>query len=133
MTPFFKCFKYILTLGIREIKNWPEKLLQPFLVNDMGFEMLSRLWPDCIDGLKKIAAGSTKGDVAKNMPPLVKCPTLIVHGSQDAIVPIELAKIMHKQIIGSELFELPQGKHNPHIRYPDIVNTAVAEFLQRVD
>ena len=45
----------------------------------------------------------------------IRCPTLVMHGIRDRIVPVEYARIIHEHIAGSELLLFDAG-HAAHLR-----------------
>jgi valacyclovir hydrolase len=60
----------------------------------------------------------------------IRCPTLIMHGKRDRIVPVEYAHIVHKAIPGSQLLIFDAG-HPAHVRCKEEFNRAVMDFFQR--
>jgi pimeloyl-ACP methyl ester carboxylesterase len=61
----------------------------------------------------------------------VKCPVLLIIGSNDPNVGVEQGEKTHKEIAGSELVILPTG-HATAIESPDQFNSAVIEFLSEL-
>jgi pimeloyl-ACP methyl ester carboxylesterase len=59
----------------------------------------------------------------------VACPTLVVHGEQDAAVPVSLAESIVAAMPNARLVVIPDGGHRPDIRSPERVNPLLAEFL----
>lgn len=59
----------------------------------------------------------------------IACPTLIMHGTRDRIVPVEYAHILHEKIWGSRLHLFDAG-HPAHLRYPTEYTSLVLDFLQ---
>jgi pimeloyl-ACP methyl ester carboxylesterase len=51
----------------------------------------------------------------------VTCPTLIVHGARDRIVPVAASRLLHQQIPGSDLVVLPHSGHCPQLDNPSEV------------
>ncbi|HEV2582217.1 MAG TPA: alpha/beta hydrolase, partial [Ktedonobacteraceae bacterium] len=60
----------------------------------------------------------------------IRCPTLIMHGQHDRIVPAEYARILHEQVPGSELLLFDAG-HAAHLRCEQEYTAAVMEFLDK--
>jgi pimeloyl-ACP methyl ester carboxylesterase len=60
----------------------------------------------------------------------IRCPTLIMHGRRDRIVPAEYARILHERIPGSELLLFDAG-HAAHLRCEQEYTTAIMRFLER--
>ena len=61
----------------------------------------------------------------------VKCPTLVLWGDSDGLLPLDFASAYHEAIPGSELKVLPQCGHLPPIERPEEFAAAVKEFLTR--
>ncbi|MEN4479492.1 alpha/beta hydrolase [Mycolicibacterium cosmeticum] len=56
----------------------------------------------------------------------VRCPTLVVHGARDRIIPVQASRALQRQIPGSELLILPKSGHCPQLDDPDMVARLVA-------
>ncbi|GAS88004.1 alpha/beta fold hydrolase [Mycolicibacterium brisbanense] len=61
----------------------------------------------------------------------VSCPTVVVHGRRDFIIPARASRVLHQQITGSELVILPRSGHCPQLDNPDAVTRIIAELLGR--
>jgi pimeloyl-ACP methyl ester carboxylesterase len=48
----------------------------------------------------------------------VRCPTVVVHGRRDRIIPVHSSRVLHQQIPGSELVVLPRSGHCPQLDDP---------------
>jgi len=59
----------------------------------------------------------------------VRCPTLIVHGTDDRIRPIALSERAHAAIAGSVLVPMEGAGHTPNTRDPVRFNLLVRDFL----
>ncbi|WP_454789633.1 alpha/beta fold hydrolase [Mycolicibacterium lutetiense] len=51
----------------------------------------------------------------------VGCPTVVVHGARDRIIPVKASQILHQQIPGSELVVLSRSGHCPQLDDPEAV------------
>ncbi|NP_001405669.1 valacyclovir hydrolase isoform 2 [Mus musculus] len=71
-----------------------------------------------------------QGNICRHLLPLVQCPTLIVHGEKDPLVPRFHADFLLQHVKGSRLHLMPEGKHNLHLRFADEFNRLVEDFLQ---
>jgi len=60
----------------------------------------------------------------------IVCPTLIMHGIRDRIVPVEYAHALHAKILSSRLHLFDAG-HPAHLRYPAEYTALVLEFLRQ--
>jgi len=61
----------------------------------------------------------------------IGCPTLIMHGTRDRIVPVTYAHAIHRRIAGSQLLLFDAG-HPAHLRCEEEYNNAVITFLARM-
>jgi pimeloyl-ACP methyl ester carboxylesterase len=60
----------------------------------------------------------------------ISVPTLIVHGADDQIVPLQEAQAMQKAIAGARLVVVPDAGHLLNLEQPEMFNQAVTEFLR---
>ncbi len=60
----------------------------------------------------------------------ITCPTLIMHGKRDRIVPAGYASILHEKIAGSEMVLFDAG-HAAHLRCEQEYTSTVTDFLRR--
>jgi valacyclovir hydrolase len=60
----------------------------------------------------------------------IRCPTLIMHGKRDRIVPADYATILHEKIAGSEMVLFDAG-HAAHLRCEQEYTATVTDFLRR--
>lgn len=67
---------------------------------------------------------------AREILPLIDCPTLIVAGDRDRFTPLSLLQEMHGLIPSSELHIVEQGSHTAPIEKPSEVNQRVARFVR---
>lgn len=51
----------------------------------------------------------------------ISCPTLIMHGARDRIIPVHSSRTLHKSIPGSDFIVLPRSGHCPQLDNPDEV------------
>jgi non-heme chloroperoxidase len=62
--------------------------------------------------------------------PKIDVPTLVVHGTEDRILPFEVTAARLPGLIADvKLVEVPEGPHNIGWTHPDEVNRALLEFL----
>jgi valacyclovir hydrolase len=113
---------------IARIENWSAEMRAPFL-KMYGEDYLRRSWEGWAQSCARFLR-EQGGDMGhKKLLNKVKCPTLIIHGEEDPIVPVEHAHFLHKNIQNSKLYIWPKGKHNLQLRYPDEFNKMVADFV----
>ncbi|GAB3233763.1 alpha/beta fold hydrolase [Mycolicibacterium hippocampi] len=63
----------------------------------------------------------------------VTCPTLIVHGACDRIIPVQASRTLHRQIPGSDLVVLPRSGHCPQLDDPDEVVRLTLRLMEGID
>ena len=78
-------------------------------------------WMDVLKGY------SAKQKNYENLP-----PTLIVHGTEDAIVPREQAELLKDHLPSAEMLILEGCGHAPHLHAPDEVRAAIQNFHRKV-
>jgi pimeloyl-ACP methyl ester carboxylesterase len=61
----------------------------------------------------------------------VDCPTLVVHGARDRIIPVHSSRTLHKLIPGSDFVVLPKSGHCPQLDNPDEVVRLTLALLER--
>jgi 3-oxoadipate enol-lactonase len=59
----------------------------------------------------------------------ITCPTLIMHGTRDRIVPVAYAQVLHQKIAGARLHLFDAG-HPAHLRCPQEYITLLLDFLE---
>ncbi len=62
----------------------------------------------------------------------IKCPTLVVGGDKDKVIPNYLQQILHKKIKKSELYIVKDGSHVPQVDFPYLINKRVERFLKNI-
>ncbi len=60
----------------------------------------------------------------------ISCPSLVIHGTEDQAIPMEMAKAMARGLQDCRgIVEVPGAAHAPNLSHPGIVNPAITEFL----
>ena len=65
-------------------------------------------------------------DLRKNLPLLPK-PCLILHGEQDALMPVGAARFLHERLVGSRLKLVPHAGHAPFFTEPEKIAALIGE------
>jgi len=111
--------------AIRLVSAWSSRAVEP--MRRVYGEELEDLWDSYVGALEKIFCAG--GELYRSRLHLIRCPTLILHGEHDPLVPSLHPVTLHEGIAGSELHIFPEGRHNIHIRYRDEFNSRVLPFL----
>lgn len=61
--------------------------------------------------------------------PNIRCRTLVIVGAEDALTPLNEARLMSDSIPGARLEVIPDAGHLSNLEQPTAFNRAVAEFL----
>jgi len=78
----------------------------------------------------------TRNDIARSRGPAdyplerIACPTLVVHGGADALVPVADARRLAARVPGAELMEIDGGEHVAIFTHRDAVRRRVGAFLR---
>ena len=82
-----------------------------------------------IQGIIGASQGMKERPDSTTLLPRIACPVLIIHGTDDQLVPINEAILMDQIIPNSRLVKISEAGHLPNLEQPDIFNQAVREFL----
>lgn len=61
----------------------------------------------------------------------IQCPTLVMHGEQDTLVPLRVAQAFHGNITDTDLAIISEAGHMPMIEKPQETAQTVRDFFQR--
>ncbi|KAM4688140.1 valacyclovir hydrolase-like isoform 2-T2 [Discoglossus pictus] len=114
--------------AVKDVSNWSEKMRKP-MEDIYGKEYFANTFKDWVDAVSQFTS-YPDGNICRHLLPFIECPTLIIHGQKDAMVPSFHSQYLHEQIKGSRLHLMPDGKHNLHLRYAEEFNRLVEDFLQ---
>jgi pimeloyl-ACP methyl ester carboxylesterase len=81
---------------------------------------------------KTIEANVTRPDLTGRLSEITK-PALIMVGDRDKSTPRHFSEAMHRGIANSQMIVFPDCGHRCHEEQPDIFNSIVDDFLQRVE
>jgi len=98
---------------------------QPELMEQVA-EIAARI-PDhvligCLEGM--MTRPDSRGLLAS-----LDLPALVVHGADDAVMPVDEARALALALPRGELLEVPDAGHTPTLERPDAVGNAIARFL----
>lgn len=61
----------------------------------------------------------------------VRCPSLVIHGTDDRIISLTVAERLAAEL-GAPLLEIAGGGHAPNARWPVLVNRAIRDFVRQL-
>jgi pimeloyl-ACP methyl ester carboxylesterase len=97
--------------------------------------------PAAVKEVRSLVSGGTPAGVAAaqrgmakrpdSIPTLqtISCPTLVVTGEQDTLIPPAEAEKLAKAVKGAKLVKIPDAGHLPCIENPEPFNAALIAFL----
>ena len=92
-----------------------------------GRQIIGRALPEAAIALRLLGS---ELDIRSKISSIQQ-PTLVIHGDQDKIVPMERAKELASALPRAELLVLEGAGHVPTLTRPKDVATAIASFLRR--
>jgi len=95
-------------------------------LKELGFRMFQKTPQEIA---MNVANNFLKGDV-RPLLGKVNIPTLILHGENDGVCPLEGAKYMHEKIPGSKMYIFKEKGHLPNITAPDKFNKILEKFIR---
>lgn len=81
---------------IRDTQKWSSRMKQPF-IELYGEKYFSDTWNAWVDSFQAIFKDN-KGNICREAIPNIQAPTLILHGAQDPLVPMEHPVYLHKNL-----------------------------------
>jgi pimeloyl-ACP methyl ester carboxylesterase len=108
---------------VRSLASWTEEDL-PAIVDYLR-------WSASPGALEALVVMNREIDV-RHVLPAIRVPTLILHGTEDTVVPIDAARWMAKHVPGAKLVEVSAGGHLHFARDSPAVHAAVRRFLTDV-
>ncbi|MBS7250977.1 MAG: alpha/beta fold hydrolase [Candidatus Freyarchaeota archaeon] len=132
--------------GARWAKAFAEKGLEGYIeaeIKDIFHPMFVRRHKDAVkrfaDSMRtrdpttvsRIQQGYMKSPPAlENEIKKIKVPTLIIHGREDEVVPVEEAEFIHKQIPNSQIAIIPFAGHAALLEREDFFIDAILYFIE---
>lgn len=114
---------------IRKISAWSPRAAEA--MRAVYGDELDDLWDAYVAGQEALFHAG--GDLYAGLLAQVTCPTLVLHGAKDPLVPASHPQAIHRGIAGSRLHIFPDGKHNIHLRYAGEFNALALAFLTSPD
>lgn len=110
----------------RFLSSWSPRMVEK--MRAIYGDTLQDLWGRWCDVMQALYQAG--GELCRQRLHLVRCPTLILQGEKDPLVPRFHADILHQGIPGSRMHIFPEGKHNIHMTYAHEFNRMVVDFLR---
>ena len=79
-------------------------------------------------------AGALRGMALRpdstDLLPQITCPTLIITGEEDALIPLADAQLMVERIPNAQVFTIPRAAHLSNLEQPEAFNQRLVAFLE---
>jgi valacyclovir hydrolase len=115
--------------AIRKISTWSPRAAE--VMRAIYGDGLDGLWERYVDG--QVALFQAGGNLYRERLKDIGCPSFVLHGAKDPLVPVFHAQALHQGILGSRLHIFPDGKHNIHQRQAHEFNALAYAFLTEPD
>ncbi len=109
----------------RSVSSWSPRMRKA--MGALYGDELQELWTSWCDAMQALYKAG--GDVCRQRLAEIRCPTCILHGEKDPLVPRFHADVLYQGIAGSRLHLFADGKHNIHLAYAQEMNRLIADFL----
>ena len=86
---------------VKDVSNWSARMRAPMEAT-YGVDYFPQLWNEWVEGILKISNATPDKDICRERLAEIRCPSLIIHGSKDAMVSNQHPEILHKRINGSK-------------------------------
>ena len=113
---------YENTRDISKWSKWMRKSMESIYGDD-----LAPYWCSWIDST--IDVYKRDGNLCIDRLPLITCPTLVLHGEKDPMVPSFHPRYLLDNINGSVLHTFPDGGHNVHLKFRKQFHDVVKKFI----
>ncbi|MHB1491701.1 MAG: alpha/beta fold hydrolase [Cellulomonas sp.] len=70
---------------------------------------------------------------ARELLSTIGCPTMVLHGADDRLIPVERGEEIARAIPGAELVVIEDAGHVVFLEQPEVMASAVAGFLDSMD
>jgi len=136
--PFYKTISSKLSekillplLGNRWIGTVGFRLFYGSKIESQTYLTLSEYWsnPEAAHRFTRVVKGFGDWDVLDDLTK-IRCPTLIVWGQLDWLVPMKHAKIAQRKLPQAEVKVIKFAGHCPHTQKPREVNPILLDFLR---
>jgi len=117
------------------VDNMLPKMVSPYTFSNL---------PDLVNNLRQIMAQTSPEGIIGALSGMrdrpdstellnhISCPVLIVHGTDDQLIPIAEAEHMHSALADSELVRIPNAGHLLNMEQPELFNRSISDFLRSI-
>ena len=117
------------SLGAWFLQHHPDRAalyMQINHFNPSAYRIPQEEWQAAMNGLNQDASLTPMAQL-----PQVACPTLLLVGREDPIVPVDIMQEVQALIPDSELTVVENAAHSAYFEQPEVFNERVMDFLKR--
>jgi pimeloyl-ACP methyl ester carboxylesterase len=81
-------------------------------------------------GIAAAARGMARRADSSDLLANISCPTLVITGEQDAVIPLSESQVYASSIPDAQFVAIPDAGHLSNLEQPDVFLTSVSSFLQ---
>lgn len=126
----------VSTMGIMPVVDaMAPKLLSPISLKekpDLAKKVSDIMQTTSAEGMIGALMGMKLRPDTSGMLKEIQVPTLVVHGADDQIVPLQEARQMADKIPGAQFEMIPLAGHLPNLEQPELFNKLLMEFILRL-
>ena len=112
--------------SVRSLSSWSRRRRES--LDAIYGESLQSLWDRYCDAIQAMYRAG--GEICRKQLHRISCPTLILHGANDPLVPGFHPQVFQQEIRNSRHYAFPEGRHNIHLAHAAEFNRVVLEFLR---
>jgi pimeloyl-ACP methyl ester carboxylesterase len=94
-------------------------------------------WQYCpeVHEITSVASAARQADAFNGWPgsyerlPGIRCPVLVITGTEDVIIPAKNARLLAKRIPGARCLQIPGAGHGLQYQCPEVLGSAIISFL----
>lgn len=110
---------------VRHLSAWSRRMRES--LEAVYGDALQDLWSHYCDAVGDLYRAG--GEICRERLGQIRCPTLILHGDQDPLVPAFHPQVFREGIAGSQYYSFTEGRHNIHLVHAAEFNRVVRGFL----
>jgi pimeloyl-ACP methyl ester carboxylesterase/class 3 adenylate cyclase len=123
--------RQLCIFGSRDEARAHVRSLAPWAEDDLPAIVDYLRWCASPGALEALVVMNKEIDV-RHVLPAIRVPTLILHGTEDTVIPIDAARWMAERIPGAELVEVPGGGHLHFAQDTPAFHAEIRRFLTEV-
>jgi 3-oxoadipate enol-lactonase len=106
-----------------------------FRMNNPNFfeeseSLINKLPPDYFEAFARLALSAQQINITEKIKD-IQCPSLVICGENDILLPVEYSRVIADSIPNSEFITIPNAGHAVVLEKPDEINTVLYGFIEK--